>query len=56
MEIQDSDGNAYDIGVINNRDSDGTGQVTVTPSMTAPLRLRYQCTTHDSMGGIINIV
>lgn len=56
MEIQDSDGNAYDIGVINNRDSDGTGQVTITPSMTAPLRLRYQCTTHDSMGGIINIV
>lgn len=56
MEIQDSDGNAYDIGVINNRDSDGTGQVTVIPSMTAPLRLRYQCTTHSSMGGIINIV
>jgi len=56
MEIQDSDGNAYETGVINNRDSDGTGQVIVTPSMTAPLRLRYQCTTHDSMGGIINIV
>lgn len=56
LEIQDSDGNSYDTGVTNNRDSAGTGNVTIVPSMSAPLRLRYQCTSHDSMGGIINIV
>ena len=56
LEIQDSDSNSYDTGVTNNRDSAGTGNVTIVPSMSAPLRLRYQCTSHDSMGGIINIV
>ena len=56
LEIQDSDGNSYDTGVTNNRDSNATGNVTIVPSMSAPLRLRYQCTSHDSMAGIINIV
>ena len=56
LEIQDSDGTAYEIGVSNNRDSDGTGEVTLIPGMSTPLRLRYQCTSHSSMTGIINIV
>jgi hypothetical protein len=56
MEIQDSDGNAYEIGVTNNRDNDNSGIVTLTPSMSAPPRLKYQCTSHAAMGGIINIV
>lgn len=56
IEIQDSDGNAYETGVANNRDSAATGVVGITPSMSAPPRLKYQCTTHPAMGGIINIV
>ena len=56
MQIEDSAGNAYEIGVINNRDSDNLGYVSLTPAMSAPSTLRYQCLTHDSMGGIINIV
>ena len=56
LEIQDSDGNAYEIGVFNNRDSNSTGIVSVIPSMDTPQRLKYQCTSHPAMGGIINIV
>jgi hypothetical protein len=56
LEIQDSDGNAYEIGVTNNRDSASSGIVSIIPSMLAPPRLKYQCTTHPAMGGIINIV
>ena len=56
MQIEDNAGNAYDIGVLNNGDSGGLGYVVFAPSMSAPSTLRYQCLTHDSMGGIINIV
>ena len=56
LEIQDSDGNPYETGVFNNRDSSSTGIVSIIPSMDAPLRLKYQCTSHPAMGGIINIV
>ena len=60
LEIQivggESDGGPYNVGVVNNGDSALSGTVTFTPAMSAPATLRYQCLTHDSMGGTINIV
>ena len=47
-------GSAYNDGVVNNTQSNGT--ITFTVPMDAPATLYYQCTSHPGMGNTINIV
>ena len=47
-------GSAYNTGVTNNTQSNGT--ITWTVPMTAPSTIYYQCTAHSGMGNTINIV
>lgn len=55
FEIRVSNGgSAYNTGVTNNTQSNGT--ITFIVPMTAPANLYYQCTAHTSMGATINIV
>ena len=48
-----SSGTAYNVGVTNNA---GSGAVIFKVPMSAPATLYYQCTSHASMNGTINIV
>ena len=51
---QSNGGSAYNTGVTNNTQSNGT--ITWTVPMTAPNTIYYQCTAHSGMGNTINIV
>jgi hypothetical protein len=55
FEIRASNGgSAYNTGVTNNTQSNGT--ITFIVPMAAPATLYYQCTAHSGMGAVINIV
>lgn len=55
FEIRASNGgSAYSTGVTNNGAS--SGNIVFTVPMGAPATLYYQCTSHASMGNVINIV
>ena len=47
-------GTAYNTGVTNNDVSNGT--LTWVVPLDAPNTLYYQCTAHNSMGGVINVI
>jgi hypothetical protein len=51
---QSNGGSAYNTGVTNNTQTNGT--ITWTVPMTAPSTIYYQCTAHSGMGNTINIV
>ena len=55
FEIRISNGgSAYNTGVTNNTQANGTIEFTVP--MSAPIALYYQCTVHSGMGNTINII